>query len=84
MINLSDTTFNNSSCAVYAQANIVYIADNHVEHVVDICAAGDSFAAAYLCSRFSGGSYTQAAKAGHDLAAIVIQYPGAIVPMNAL
>ena len=71
-------------CVVYAQTNTAYVAHNQVEHVVDTCAAGDSFAAAYLLSRFSGGSYTQAAQAGHDLAATVIQYGGALVPIDVL
>lgn len=48
--------------------------------VVDTCAAGDAFAAAYLFNRLSGNSLREAALAGHELASVVIQHPGAIVP----
>lgn len=48
--------------------------------IVDTTAAGDSFSAGYLAARLQGGSTTDAAQAGHRLAAAVIQYPGAIIP----
>ncbi|RMP61775.1 hypothetical protein ALQ18_02477 [Pseudomonas marginalis pv. marginalis] len=51
-----------------------------VEKVVDTTAAGDSFSAAYLASRLTGGSPEQAALAGHRLASRVIQVPGALIP----
>lgn len=50
-----------------------------VEKVVDTTAAGDSFSAAYLASRLTGGSPEQAAVAGHRLASRVIQVPGALI-----
>ncbi|GAB3524615.1 PfkB family carbohydrate kinase [Photobacterium alginatilyticum] len=62
----------------------VYVAANMVENVVDTCAAGDSFAAGYLAGRLSGSSETAAAELGHCLASIVIQYPGAIIPSEAM
>ena len=52
--------------------------------LVDTTAAGDSFAAAYLASRLRGASTVDAARAGHRLAGIVVQYPGAIIPRSAM
>ncbi len=46
---------------------------------IDTTAAGDSFNAAYLAARLNGKSLTEAARAGHVLAGIVIQHRGAIV-----
>ena len=50
---------------------------------LDTTAAGDSFNAAYLAARLAGQPPAAAALAGHTLAAIVIQHPGAIVPRTA-
>lgn len=61
-----------------------YVAANKVDIVVDTCAAGDSFAAGYLAGRLSGESATSSAELGHYLASIVIQYPGAIIPPEAM
>ena len=68
------------------QGNIVenYVSAARVSNVVDTCAAGDSFAAGYLAARFTGESATEAAELGHQLASIVIQYSGAIIPMSAM
>ncbi|MDE3736546.1 sugar kinase [Pseudomonas resinovorans] len=52
--------------------------------VVDSCAAGDAFAAAYLASRIQGLSAHEAAANGHCLAATVIGHPGAIIPAHAM
>lgn len=52
--------------------------------VVDSTAAGDSFAAAYLSARFRGLTPIHAAESGNQLAATVIQHPGAIIPMAAM
>jgi len=62
----------------------VYVAANNIENVVDTCAAGDSFAAGYLAGRLSGDSEAVAAELGHNLASIVIQYPGVIIPPDAM
>lgn len=55
-----------------------------VEHVVDTTAAGDSFSAGYLARRLRGASLADSARSGHRLAARVIQYPGAIIPREAM
>ncbi|MCG7521439.1 sugar kinase [Ruegeria sp. Ofav3-42] len=50
-----------------------------VAKVVDSTAAGDSFNAGYLAALARGESSLEAVRAGHELAAQVIQHPGAIV-----
>ena len=52
--------------------------------VVDTTAAGDSFAAAYVAARLAGAEPTDAARAGHRLAGIVVCHPGAIIPSAAM
>ena len=52
--------------------------------VVDTTAAGDSFAAAYLAARLAGADPATAAAAGHHLAGVVVCYPGAIIPREAM
>lgn len=51
---------------------------------VDTTAAGDSFNAAYLAARLLGAAPVDAARAGHRVAAAVIQHPGAIIPREAM
>ncbi len=48
--------------------------------VIDTTAAGDSFNAAYIAARLEGLAPRQAAEAGHDLASVVIQHRGAVIP----
>ncbi|GIT90828.1 2-dehydro-3-deoxygluconokinase [Jannaschia pagri] len=48
--------------------------------VVDTTSAGDSFNGAYLATLLSGGTEQDALRAGHGMAAKVVQYPGAIIP----
>lgn len=50
----------------------------------DTTAAGDAFNAAYLTARLAGAAPADAALAGHRLAGVVIQYPGAIIPRAAM
>lgn len=52
------------------------------ENVVDTTAAGDSFSAGYLAARLTGASAEQSAKQGHLVAGTVIQYRGAIIPLD--
>ncbi|RTL40005.1 MAG: sugar kinase [Burkholderiales bacterium] len=60
------------------------IATAPVARVVDTTAAGDSFAAGYLCRRLMGEPAAQAAAFGNRLAARVIQHPGALIPREAM
>jgi 2-dehydro-3-deoxygluconokinase len=55
-----------------------------VARVVDTTAAGDSFAAGYLCRRLRGMAPAEAAAFGNRLAARVIQHPGALIPREAM
>jgi 2-dehydro-3-deoxygluconokinase len=55
-----------------------------VERVVDTTAAGDSFAGGYLARRLSGHDAVGAATHGNRVAARVIGYPGAIIPVEAM
>jgi 2-dehydro-3-deoxygluconokinase len=52
--------------------------------VIDTTAAGDSFAAAYLAARLGGADPVAAARAGHELAGVVVGHPGAIIPRTAM
>lgn len=52
--------------------------------VIDTTAAGDSFSAGYLAKRLTGASETEAAQCGHLTASTVIQYRGAIIPLEAM
>ncbi len=55
-----------------------------VRNVVDTTAAGDSFAAGYLAERLAGATARDAAHFGNRLAAIVIQHPGALIPIEVM
>src|SRR5262245_11828525 len=55
-----------------------------VANPIDTTAAGDSFNAAYIAGRMSGLDPVAAARKGNELAAIVVQHPGAIIPREAL
>ncbi|MBO0214149.1 sugar kinase [Vibrio sp. Vb2880] len=63
---------------------LAHVAAESVANVIDTCAAGDSFAAGYLAGRLTGQSCEASAQKGHALAATVIQYPGAIIPNEAM
>lgn len=49
---------------------------------LDTTSAGDAFNAGYLARRIAGKTPLEAAQAAHRLAALVIQYPGAIIPRH--
>ena len=51
--------------------------------VIDTTAAGDSFNGGYLAALLGGASQADALMAGHDCAARVVQYRGAITPRDA-
>ena len=57
------------------------VAANKVD-VVDTTSAGDSFNAGYLAARLRDQCASDAAKAGHRLASVVIQHRGAIIPVE--
>lgn len=53
-----------------------------VVDVVDSTAAGDSFNAGFLASHIRGGDLWESLEVGHNLAAEVIKWKGAIVPVQ--
>jgi 2-dehydro-3-deoxygluconokinase len=59
-------------------------AEPATQPVVDTTAAGDSFSAAYIAARLAGVEPVEAARAGHRLGAVVVCYPGAIIPRSAM
>lgn len=72
------------ACRVRANDIDEVVAAPPVERVIDTTAAGDSFSAAYLAARLAGSGPVDAAMAGHCLAGVVIRYPGAIIPREAM
>jgi 2-dehydro-3-deoxygluconokinase len=72
------------SCLVESMGERFEIPAQVVRRVVDTTAAGDSFSAAYLAQRLKGASPVEAAEAGHRLAGLVIQHPGALIPKSAM
>ncbi|MFK3795749.1 sugar kinase [Pseudomonas sp. NPDC088444] len=72
------------SCLVRAGEQRYEIPALAVSKVIDTTAAGDSFSAAYLARRLRGGSPQEAAEAGHALASLVIQHPGALIPRSVM
>lgn len=71
------------ACLIRCAGEAFSVPALHVEQVVDTTAAGDSFSAAYLASRLTGGNPQQAAEAGHRLASRVIQVRGALIPKSS-
>jgi 2-dehydro-3-deoxygluconokinase len=72
------------SCLVETQGERFDIPAHPVQRVIDTTAAGDSFSAAYLAQRLKGASPQEAAEAGHRLASLVIQHPGALIPKSVM
>lgn len=71
-------------CLILSPDGAAEVPAIRLDRVVDSTAAGDSFNAAYLAARLSGAPPTEAAAAGHRLAAAVIGHVGAIVPRAAM
>lgn len=71
-------------CYIVTAGSRYEVGAEKVAKIVDTTAAGDSFSAGYLSKRLLGATPELAAKAGHSLAATVIQYPGAIIARQAM
>lgn len=72
------------SCLVESGGERFDVAPEPVKRVIDSTAAGDSFSAAYLSMRLRGAGPQLAAQAGHRLAGVVIQHPGALILKSAM
>lgn len=59
------------------------IATTPVETVIDTTSAGDSFNAGFLAGYLQDKNAQQCSRQGHQLAGIVIQHKGAIIPKQA-
>ena len=73
-----------SGCVVAVGYSEIVVPAEPGTAVVDTTAAGDSFNAAYLAARIARAEPSDAARAGHRLAAAVIGHPGAIIPRAAM
>jgi 2-dehydro-3-deoxygluconokinase len=71
-------------CLVSVAGKTARVTPEFVPTVVDSTAAGDSFNGAYLAHRIAGADPIAAARAGNRLAAVKIQYRGAIMPKEAM
>lgn len=67
---------------VASDGGAVSVPAEKVPNPLDPTGAGDSFSGAYLAARLSGLPVEAAAKQAHRVAAIVIQHPGALVPLH--
>ena len=77
-------TLGDAGCEVWRGDMLVAKTSAKRSIPVDTTAAGDSFAAAYLASKLTGGNTLASAKQGCQLAAAVIQCHGAIIPLDAM
>lgn len=71
-------------CFVRDQGRVERVPALAVDRVVDTTAAGDSFNAGLLAALLDGATLAESARAGHRLAATVIQHRGAIIPREAM
>ncbi len=67
----------------FAAGDVETIGTTPVETVVDTTSAGDSFNAGFLAGYLQGKDAQQCSHQGHQLAGIVIQHKGAIIPKQA-
>jgi 2-dehydro-3-deoxygluconokinase len=65
---------------VFTGDETVPVRAEHVEHVADTTAAGDSFAGTYLASRLAGAAAPEAGRRAASVAAQVVKQAGAVVP----
>lgn len=68
----------------YADSTLLQFPVQPVANPVDTTAAGDSFNAGFLVARGQGRSMTESIQFAAQVAAIVIQHKGAIIPKSAL
>ncbi|MFT5482022.1 MAG: 2-dehydro-3-deoxygluconokinase [Halieaceae bacterium] len=68
--------------ASHAGSELVHLPFEPAPIQVDSTSAGDSFAGTYLASRLAGADLGEALQAACDVSRLVVQHPGAIVPMD--
>ena len=73
-----------STCVVLHNGRRIDVSIREAPNAIDTTAAGDSFNAGYLQARLTGQPPREAARRGADLAAEVVQHPGAIIPIEAM
>lgn len=72
------------STAIRTQGETALVQPERAPIVRDTTAAGDSFNAGYMAGRIAGMTAKAAVELGHDIAAKVIQHPGAIIPSSQI
>jgi 2-dehydro-3-deoxygluconokinase len=82
---INELVLKNGPESVYCQLEdqLTHVAITPVTHVVDTTSAGDSFNGVYLGARLAGLNVTSSVELAAASAAIVIQHPGAIAPIDA-
>ena len=81
-ITSAEVILRNGADGAYISAGegVLHVPAEPVANVVDTTAAGDAFAGGYLGARLAGEAPSRAAAIGNQLAAQVIQVPGATSP----
>jgi 2-dehydro-3-deoxygluconokinase len=74
----------NLEAVIWSRSQRQAIAAPLREKAIDSTGAGDSFNAAYLAARLNGAGEAVAAKEAHGLAAQVVSWPGAILPLELM
>jgi len=82
---IAELVLKNGPQSVYCQLHgqLTHVPITPVTHVVDTTSAGDSFNGVYLGARLAGLNITSSVELAAASAAIVIQHPGAIAPIDA-